>query len=335
MVATRAGGAESTTQTLDLAGSREGTSNRGGGGTNQYERLTKLEFPKFNGEDVQGWLYIIHQFFLLDNIDDDAQRIRLAPMHVFDNALNWHKQFIKRFGGNVTWEMYETKVKRRFDSVFEDPTVELKNPKQNHFSVDDIGLAVRMFKPTNLADVYCLAKMQEATIIVTKSIYAALLATPKARGVEELGEDGDLILTKEGVVNAHTTSLIDEPPLISLNALSGVNTYKTMRVRGYAKKNVLHFQGITYTTDVMILPLGGCDLVLGIQWLSTLGWISYLEVDARETKEWGKNIADELCAMSVYVCPATFTQMKTEVADVTPRQGGNTRRNVMDIITTQ
>lgn len=33
------------------------------------------------------------------------------------------------------------------------------------------------------------------------------------------------------------------------------------------------FQGIAYTTDVMILPLGGCDMVLGIQWLSTVGCI--------------------------------------------------------------
>ncbi|GKC84859.1 hypothetical protein Tco_1140576, partial [Tanacetum coccineum] len=33
---------------------REGTSHKGCGGSNQYGRLTKLEFPKFNGEDVQG-----------------------------------------------------------------------------------------------------------------------------------------------------------------------------------------------------------------------------------------------------------------------------------------
>ncbi|GJV82438.1 reverse transcriptase, partial [Tanacetum coccineum] len=30
-------------------------------------------------------------------------------------------------------------------------------------------------------------------------------------------------------------------------------------------------QGETFYTDMMILPLGGCEMVLGIQWLATLG----------------------------------------------------------------
>ncbi|GJZ67895.1 hypothetical protein Tco_0631135 [Tanacetum coccineum] len=52
------------------------------------------------------------------------------------------------------------------------------------------------------------------------------------RGSEELEEDRDVILTEEGVMNTYTTSLMDEPPLISLNALSRENTYRTIRVRG-------------------------------------------------------------------------------------------------------
>ena len=78
----------------------EGTSTSGGqnsqGGNNprdtavvsQYGRLTKVEFPKFYGEDVQGWLYRVNQFFDMDHINSDAQKFKLVSMHVFDKALN-------------------------------------------------------------------------------------------------------------------------------------------------------------------------------------------------------------------------------------------------------
>nr|GEW23503.1 retrotransposon-related protein [Tanacetum cinerariifolium] len=129
----------------------KGTSHRrehlGGQNDGTYKRLTKVEFPKFDGED----------------------RLRLVSMHVFGKALNWHKQFMGKFSEVVTWGVYETHIKKRFESVFEDPMVELKNLKQ-------------------------------------------------------------------------TT-------------------------------NVQELQGKIYVADVIILPLSGCEMMLGIQWLSTLGVI--------------------------------------------------------------
>ncbi|GKF49748.1 reverse transcriptase [Tanacetum coccineum] len=35
------------------------------------------------------------------------------------------------------------------------------------------------------------------------------------------------------------------------------------------------FDPTAFTTDVMLLPLGGCEMVLGIQWLATLGDIRF------------------------------------------------------------
>nr|GEX69362.1 putative mitochondrial protein [Tanacetum cinerariifolium] len=54
---------------------------------------------------------------------------------------------------------------------------------------------------------------------------------------------------------------VTDSPHITLNALSGINFYHTMRVRGR----------VVFTSDVMLLPPGGCEMVLGIQWLATLG----------------------------------------------------------------
>ncbi|GKD73392.1 reverse transcriptase [Tanacetum coccineum] len=184
----------------------EGTSQRGG--QPSYGRHTKLEFPKFNGEDVHGWLYRVHQFFLIDKIQDDAQKLMLISMHMFGNALNWHKQFMKRNGDNVTWQMYAEGIKERFDPINKDLMVELKNlnqvglvqasqdlfeallnkvdqPEAYNISLfigglkEEIGLAMRMFKSNKLVDVYCLAKMQEATLAISKNRYTPILYTNK------------------------------------------------------------------------------------------------------------------------------------------------------------
>ena len=57
---------------------------------------------------------------------------------------------------------------------------------------EEIGLAVRMFKPINLTDVYCLSKMQEATIATSKSKNSPLLTTPRTNvtstNVNRVGE---------------------------------------------------------------------------------------------------------------------------------------------------
>ncbi|GKF44036.1 reverse transcriptase, partial [Tanacetum coccineum] len=134
----------------------------------------------------------VQQFFLIDNVQED-QKIRLVSMHLCDKALEWHKQFIKIHGENVLWSEYEKEIIARFNSVFEDPMVEIKNLKQDgevkvyqeQFEVllnrldltesyavsffigglkSEIGMPVRMFKPTTLKDASCLARMHEATL---------------------------------------------------------------------------------------------------------------------------------------------------------------------------
>jgi len=119
------------------------------------------------------------------------------------------------------------------------------------------------------------------------------------------------------------TVAYEEIPYISMNAISGANTYQTMKVMGTFMKHPLHilmdlgsthnfldlttnkrlgcdmrstvplqisvvngnklisssmcqdFQrfinGKEFHTDVMVVPLGSCEMILGIQWLSTLG----------------------------------------------------------------
>ncbi|CAH1437342.1 unnamed protein product [Lactuca virosa] len=119
------------------------------------------------------------------------------------------------------------------------------------------------------------------------------------------------------------TEINTELAHISLNAISGISSFQTMRLTGMSRKKQLQLlldggsthnfidkevaillncsihtgqdmkvkipgggqlacneivkdfcwtiQGMEFKADVYLVPLGGCDMVLGVQWLSTLG----------------------------------------------------------------
>ena len=121
----------------------------------------------------------------------------LSSMHVYDKALIWHQQFCKRNGDNCPWDVYEQAVLKRFDTIFDDPLMELKNLKQDGSVKDyyakfasilnrielsekhaislfwgglkmEISAQIRMFTLNTLIEVYYLAKMQEQTILALK-----------------------------------------------------------------------------------------------------------------------------------------------------------------------
>nr|GEX37176.1 hypothetical protein [Tanacetum cinerariifolium] len=403
-----------------------------------YERLTKIEFPKFDGEYVLSWLYRVNNFFDMDNIVEDEQKIRLVSMHMFGKALNWHLHFMSKFGEVMTWPVYQTHVKKIFESVFEDPIMELKNLKHttsvqvyqdsfeallNKVNLDDscaislfigglkeeIAYAVRMFKPTSLTEVFSLAKLQEASNSVTKGKHSASFGPTKNTVFGSTNQRGGGSGTRIMPVQSTTMysleivayeeewnnvdceifeqeNMCEEEimPQVSLNAMTGVPSYQTMRVKSHVKKQVLHIlvdcgsthnflylhaakrmgcnlskmcplqvsvangqvmssvfqcknfkwtiRGQVFETDVMILPLGGCEMVLGIQWLATLGVIQFdfkiLVMDfmingkrcvLRGTPlQWmqGKHVSNSLNQMGVEfsnmalcVCPATLMHM--------------------------
>nr|KYP33317.1 hypothetical protein KK1_045838 [Cajanus cajan] len=146
--------------------------------------------------------------------------------------------------------------------------------------------------------------------------------------VMELDDTSDSVDSEE-VVDLDDDSTVDIclDPLISVNALTGVTKFNTMRVTGRSRKKPLHIlidsgsthnfldvnvakrlgckiedmdsvtvtvadgarvqintmvkgfswliQNTVFTSDIMLLPLGCCDMVLGIEWLITLGDITW------------------------------------------------------------
>ncbi|GKB30272.1 hypothetical protein Tco_0869673 [Tanacetum coccineum] len=58
-----------------------------------FGRLAKVEFPRFQEDDVRGWVFRCDQFFNIDNTPND-EKVKIVYVHLSDKALLWHRQYI-------------------------------------------------------------------------------------------------------------------------------------------------------------------------------------------------------------------------------------------------
>jgi len=79
-------------QVLQIA--TEFSSNSSNNGNLSFSRLSKIDFPRFDGEDVQGWIYKCEQFFEVKGTNDNV-KVRIASIQLNGKALLWHQSFIK------------------------------------------------------------------------------------------------------------------------------------------------------------------------------------------------------------------------------------------------
>ncbi|CAH2033767.1 unnamed protein product [Thlaspi arvense] len=160
-------------------------------------RLTKVGFPMFNGSKLREWIYRCDQFFGLDNTPME-HRVPLASMHLEDEALEWHHNFIAERGivndplselvslkqGSDSVELYL----KKFESVRTRVTLTAAHAlsifltnMQSHLS-----LHVRQFAVTSISAAARIAKLHEAALAQTpqRSLRAPFnpLATQKYSG---------------------------------------------------------------------------------------------------------------------------------------------------------
>jgi len=112
------------------AASGEGSS---GTSNSSMSRLARVEFPRFWGEDVQGWIYKCEQFFAIDNIGEEM-RAKVASIHMSDKALQWQQSYMKSRAREdwPSWIEYKVTILSRFGpKPFDDPLAELMKLKQN------------------------------------------------------------------------------------------------------------------------------------------------------------------------------------------------------------
>lgn len=55
--------------------------------------MAKMEFSRFAGEDVEGWIYHCQQFFKFD-VTLEESKVKLASIHLEGKVLQWHQVFL-------------------------------------------------------------------------------------------------------------------------------------------------------------------------------------------------------------------------------------------------
>ncbi|XP_076944279.1 uncharacterized protein LOC143614842 [Bidens hawaiensis] len=157
-----------------------------------FNHFTKLDFPQFDGTEVEEWIYKCEHFFAIDETPERL-KIQYVVVNLEGKALKWHQSYMKirqNSGVELTWDEYVRSVTSRFSSVLmEDGMGALKalvqtDSLEEYFEAFDLllnrvniieeyavslfiqGLKpeircyVKLFKPTTLKDAYHLAKLQ-------------------------------------------------------------------------------------------------------------------------------------------------------------------------------
>jgi len=104
-----------------------------GNSNHPLSRLSRIDFLRFDGEDVQGWVYRCEQFFEVHNTAENL-KVKIASIHLSSKALLWHQSVMKHRSesGWPRWEEYKMAITTRFGAkLFDDPLAELMKLKQS------------------------------------------------------------------------------------------------------------------------------------------------------------------------------------------------------------
>lgn len=95
-------------------------------------RLTKIDFPRFDGTKLVEWLGKAEEFFAIDNTPEES-KVGTAAMHFDGDAAAWHQAVRQEDEHAVVlrnWRVYRNRLKERFEEVMDDPMAELKELKE-------------------------------------------------------------------------------------------------------------------------------------------------------------------------------------------------------------
>ncbi|GAV80571.1 LOW QUALITY PROTEIN: hypothetical protein CFOL_v3_24031, partial [Cephalotus follicularis] len=208
-------------------------------------RFSMVEFPRFNGEDLNG-LHKANQFFEVD-ATPEPHKVRLACIHLEGKVQQWHL-FMKSYRNPlpIPWLDYVNAISCRFgDFAYEDPLADLKNPSQTSYVVEYMDAMYMEERRMKNLCFWCDEKFILGDKCKNRQVYIM-----EVEGITE--EEGYKDCTSED------TAL---QPQVSLHALTGSigqDIMQVVAVVGSKHLQVLIDSGITHNflIDDIVQKLG-------------------------------------------------------------------------------
>ncbi|KAG8374813.1 hypothetical protein BUALT_Bualt10G0034600 [Buddleja alternifolia] len=251
-----------------------------GPGYNMPTKCSMVEFPRFSGEDLRGCIFRCEQFFEVYDTPFDA-KVRLATVYLEGKALQWHQDPMAELM-NLKQTGSIKEYLDKFDELLNN--VELSEGyAQEKTAILDGGMVCDDEEEEEIEEVELELKSvdqegKESSPIDFPVLVHAMSGVVDFRTMRVTGHTGNqniYILINTGsthnFLDVQTARRLGcsivETDLFPVSVADGNKIFSSSACKNFSWK----MQDVMFVADMMMIPLGGCDMVLGIQWLAQLG----------------------------------------------------------------
>ncbi|OIT05665.1 hypothetical protein A4A49_61683, partial [Nicotiana attenuata] len=234
-------------------------------------RKRQIEFLKFDGTELRDWVSKSEQYFDVDNTSENS-KVKLASLHLEGKALQWHQGYMKNRITREwpTWGEYVRALFGRFGTVlYDDPMGDLKDLKQISSMQDYVDIFDELLTRVELSEEYIVSMHAMTGLMDYRTM--KLTGSVGAKAVHILIDTGSTHNFLDLNTAKRLGCALQAMPSFAVAVANGNMVYSKYMCKGFSSR----MQGVDFAANMLILPLGGCSVVLGIQWLITLGDIRW------------------------------------------------------------
>ncbi|KAL8496188.1 hypothetical protein ACS0TY_020047 [Phlomoides rotata] len=88
-----------------------------------HSPLPKLDFPRFDGSNLRGWILKCNSYFKLVPVSSDSHKVTLASMHFDDKAALWYQNYSQK-NIELSWAQFVEVLFARFEDIRESKVID-------------------------------------------------------------------------------------------------------------------------------------------------------------------------------------------------------------------